>query len=148
MFYETESSFFPKLLVVIIILGFVSFLFEFIMRKVLHTSKRSWFSFHYVNSLHKKVDWSLRGLFFIVIITGTIVNAPRQPEEPILFLEPFIIVFAFIILEQLVTIFMEWKYAENRNDYIFTALQLGFIVILLLSMYVSDFFGLFAEVFE
>ncbi|WP_377890853.1 DUF4181 domain-containing protein [Alkalihalobacillus sp. R86527] len=37
---------------------------------------------------------------------------------------------------------MEWKYDQNRNGYIFTISQLSFFIILMVSMYFSDFFGL------
>lgn len=96
-----------------------------------------------MNEQHKKIDWTIRIVFVVAIIVGGIINASRLPLIPILFLEPYFLLFIVIFLTEIVTAFMEWKYAENRNAYIFTVLQLIFMAILLLSIYITDFFGLF-----
>ncbi|WP_442915499.1 DUF4181 domain-containing protein [Lentibacillus sp. JNUCC-1] len=38
---------------------------------------------------------------------------------------------------------MEWKYAKERNAYILTLAQLGFAIVLISSMLVTDFFRMF-----
>ena len=96
-----------------------------------------------MNGLHKKIDWTIRIIFVVAIIVGGLINASRLPMNPILFLEPYFLVFALIFITEIITAVMEWKYEENRNAYIFTILQLVFIAILLLSIYITDAFGIF-----
>lgn len=101
------------------------------------------FSYNHLNDRHKKIDWTIRIAFVVAIIVGGIINISRLPLDPILFLEPYFLLFMSIFLTELVTAVMEWKYAENGNAYIFTVLQLIFITILLLSIYITGFFGFF-----
>ena len=81
------------------------------------------------------------------MIIGFIVNTTRLPLDPILFLEPYFSLIMLVFLTEIVTAVMEWKYAENRNAYIFTVLQLIYIAILLFSIYITDAFGLFGGIF-
>lgn len=117
--------------------------FERVMRKLLHLKKRKLFSYNYVNSRHKKIDWIIRGIFILAIIVGGVTNISRLPKEPIWFLEPYILLFVLIFTSEIVRAVMEWKYAEERNAYILTVLQLVLLTILLAAMYLTDFFGLF-----
>lgn len=126
-------------------LGIVIFfwLFERIMRKRLHLKKRKFFSYNYVNARHKKVDWTVRGIFIVAIIVGGFTNISRLPKEPIWFLEPYILLFVLIFTSETVRAVMEWKYAEERNAYILTVLQLVLLAVLLAVMYLTDFFWVF-----
>lgn len=53
-----------------------------------------------------------------------------------------ILLFVFLIISETARIIMEKRYAENRNDYIFSTIQLVIISIFLLSVFTTDFFGL------
>ena len=59
------------------------------------------------------------------------------------FLQPNIQLIIYIIVSETVTIIMEKRYAENKNDYILTTIQLVVILIFLILMYSTAFFGLF-----
>lgn len=142
-FYGVESSFWLNFFLFLLIIVLLIFLFNAIVRKILKVEKKKVFSYNHLNELHKRIDWTIRIAFVVAIIVGGIINASRLSLNPILFLEPYFLLFMLIFLTEIVTAVMEWKYAENRNAYIFTVLQLIFIVILLLSIYITDFFGLF-----
>lgn len=142
-FYGVESSFWLKFLLFLVIIGLLMFSFNTITRKVLKVKKKRAFSYNHLNGLHKKIDWTIRITFVVAIIVGGIINTSRLPLNPILFLEPYFLLIMLIFLTEIVTAVMEWKYAENRNAYIFTVLQLIFITILLFTIYITDFFGLF-----
>ena len=141
--YGGNSSFWLKLFLLLLMIGLLMFLFNTITRKLLKVKKRKAFSYNYLNGLHKKIDWTIRIIFVVAIIVGGLINASRLPMNPILFLEPYFLVFALIFITEIITAVMEWKYEENRNAYIFTILQLVFIAILLLSIYITDAFGIF-----
>ena len=141
--YGGDSSFWLKLFLLLLMIGLLMFLFNTITRKLLKVKKRKAFSYNYLNGLHKKIDWTIRIIFVVAIIVGGLINASRLPMNPILFLEPYFLVFALIFITEIITAVMEWKYEENRNAYIFTILQLVFIAILLLSIYITDAFGIF-----
>ena len=141
--YGGDSSFWLKLFLLLLMIGLLMFLFNTITRKLLKVKKRKAFSYNYLNGLHKKIDWTIRIIFVVAIIVGGLINASRLPMNPILFLEPYFLVFALIFITEIITAVMEWKYEENRNAYIFTILQLVFIAILLLSIYITDAFGFF-----
>ncbi len=142
-YYGVESSFWLKFFLFLFVLWLIMFLFSAIVRRILKVEKKKVFSYNHLNERHKKIDWTIRIAFIVAIIVGGIINASRLPLNPILFLEPYFLLCMLIILAEIVTAVMEWKYGENRNAYIFTVLQLIFIIILLFSMYLTDFFGLF-----
>jgi len=119
------------------------FLFSRIVRRILKVEKKKMFSYNHLNEWHKKIDWTIRIVFIVVMIVGVIINSSRFPLNPILFLEPYFLLIMLTFSTEIVTAVMEWKYAENRNSYIFTVLQLIFIAILLLTMFITGFFGLF-----
>lgn len=143
--YGSESSFWPKFFLFLIILGLLMFTFNTITRKILKVKKKKAFSYNYLNDLHKKIDRTIRITFVVAMIIGFIVNTTRLPLDPILFLEPYFSLIILVFLTEIVTAVMEWKYAENKNAYIFTVLQLIFIAILLFSIYITDAFSLFGE---
>ena len=141
-FYGIESSFWPKFLLFMGIVVLLLVSFNTITRKILKVKRKKAFSHNHLNGLHKKIDWTIRITFVVAMIAGTIINISRLPLNPFLFLEPYFILIILVFLTEIVTAVMEWKYAENRNAYIFTILQLIFIAILLFSIYITDFFGL------
>ena len=143
--YGSESSFWLKLFLLLAIMGLSIFSFNTITRKILKVKKKKAFSYNHLNDLHKKIDWTIRLTFIVAMLVGLIINTSRLPLDPILFLEPYFLLIMSVFLAEIVTAVMEWKYAGNRNAYIFTVLQLIFIAILLFSIYITDAFGLFGE---
>lgn len=134
-----ESSFWIKLLLVLGIYGILVFLFNSFMRKWLKVEKKNSFSYNHVNDKHRKIDWKIRITFIVVTILWYIISIMLDLMYT-RFLWLFFVCF-FIIIE-IVRSYMEWKYSENKKDYIFTISQLVFIVMLLILIVTTDFFGL------
>lgn len=116
------------------------FLFNLVACKLLNVERKKLFSYNHLNAQHKKVDWTIRIIFSILMVIGFIINMARYPST-IFLLEPYVLVLFMLFGREIVTAIMEWKYAENRNAYILTLLQLVFIAILLTVLYVTDIFG-------
>jgi Domain of unknown function (DUF4181) len=138
------ESFWLKFFLLLGILSLLIYLFNKIMRKWLKVEKKKFFSYNHVNNKHKKIDWIIRISFLVILIISTTINIIRiqKGNEEIWFLETHVLVFAFIIVSETARAIMERKYAENRNDYLFTINQLVFVSILLLVTFTTNFFGL------
>lgn len=134
---------FLKLVLVLSVFGLLLFLINKLLRTWLNVEKKKVFSYNHVNDKHKKIDWTIRIIFIFILFIGFFININRDPLKPIWFLEVHILLFAFIFVSEIVRAMMEKRYAENKNDYIFTVLQLVTILVCLLLMYSTDFFGLF-----
>ncbi|MEG0386620.1 MAG: DUF4181 domain-containing protein, partial [Solibacillus sp.] len=91
------------------------------MRKRLNVERKKIFSYNHINDKHKKIDWIIRITFTFFMIIGFFININRDSLTPIWFLETHILLFAFITVSEIVRIIMEKRYAENKNDYIFSA---------------------------
>ncbi|MFJ7933830.1 DUF4181 domain-containing protein [Sporosarcina sp. NPDC096371] len=90
-----------------------------------------------------KNDWTIRIFFIVFVIISFFTNVIRDPLESIWFLETHFLLFIFIAATETVRVIMEKRYAENRNGYIFRAIRLLVISKFLLSVFTTDFFGLF-----
>ncbi|MEG0385769.1 MAG: DUF4181 domain-containing protein [Solibacillus sp.] len=55
---------------------------------------------------------------------------------------PWFVISIFLLLSELLRAFMEWKYAENKRDYIATITELLFGIGVALLLISTDFFGL------
>lgn len=143
IYYGVKSSFWLKLILLLVMAGLLFFSFSAIMRRILKVEKKKPFLHNHVNPLHKKIDWIIRITFIVAMIIGSIIHISRKPLNSILFFEPYFLLFMFIFLTEIVRAVMEWKYADNRNAYILTVVELAFITILLLLIFITDFFGLF-----
>jgi len=142
VYYGIEPFFLLKLLLVLSIFGVLLYLYNSMMRKLLKVEKKKIFSYNHINSTHKKVDWTIRILIIVCLFVGLFINVQNDFSDRYWFLETYFLLFLFITLSEIATAFMEWKYAENKNAYLFTIFQLLFIVAFLLIMFASDFFGL------
>ena len=149
MFFYNEDPFFgPKFFLFLFVLWLVMFLFAVVARRILKVEKKKMFSHNHLNTTHKRIDWVIRIIFILIMIIGAFINISRLPSQPILFLESYILLILLVLLTEIVRAVMEWKYAENRNAYVFTVVQLLFMILLLILIYVTDFFGLFGNVFN
>jgi uncharacterized membrane protein len=141
--YSLEPIFWIKLIFLVVIILISLFIFTTLMRKWLKV-KKTMFSFtNHMNEKHKKIDLTIRLIFIPLIIAGSFFNLEREFTERIWFLETGFILICLVLLTEAVQAFMEWKYSENKNDYIYTLCQLVFIGILGLSIITTDFFGMF-----
>lgn len=143
MYYGVEPNFWLKLFLFLVIIGLMFFLFNIVMRKLLRVEKPKFFSYNHLNEKHKKLDWIIRITFIIVLLIGFIINNLRVPMERIWFLEPYFLLFIFIFATETARAYMQWKYDTNRNAYIFTISQIVFMIILLVSLFTTNFFGWF-----
>ena len=131
-----------SLIIISSIFGLVLFFMNKFLRKWLNVEKKEFFSNNFVNEKHKKIDWTIRITFIVVVLFGFFVNVSEDPSKHIWLLQPHILMFGLIIVTELVRIVMEKRYAANKNDYIFTAVQLVVISMFLLAVFSTDFFGL------
>lgn len=120
----------------------ILFLFNAIIRKWLGVEKPKAFSHNHVNAKHSKIDWSIRGVFIVLILIGSFVNATRLPQDAYWFLQPWVLLFALIAATEIVRAVMEKKYAKHPKAYLFTVFQLGFMLILIVSLFATNFFGI------
>ena len=136
------ESIFLKLIVVLSIFGLFLFFINKALRKWLNVEKRKIFSYGHVNEKHKKIDLAIRIVFIAMMIMGIFINITRDPLDRIWYLETYNLLFGCIFITEIVRVMMEKRYAENKNDYIFTAIQLVILAIFLLIVFSTDFFGL------
>lgn len=113
------------------------------MRRWLKVEKKMLFSYNHVNDKHQKIDWTIRIIFIAFIILGSFINIERDYTERIWFLEPWYLLIGLTILSEAVRAFMEWRYVDNKNTYIFTLSQLVFGMILVISILTTNCFGMF-----
>jgi len=145
--YPIDGHFILKLVLVLFIVLTLLLAFNVVMSKRLNVERRKFFSYNYVNHLHKKIDWGIRSFFIIVIIIGYLINKSiiDSGNDPILLLQPLLIVFIFFTISNIVTAIIERKYAENPNAYKLTISEIIFVFILLIIIYITDFFYLFSN---
>ena len=140
--YGLGPKFWLDLFLMLTILLLLLVSFNAIMRKLLKVEKKKLFSYNYVNEKHSKIDWTIRIIIIVILLIGTYVNNTRDRMDWIWFFEPWYIMMVFIVATEAARAIMEFKYAENRNAYKLTISQLVFIVVIFLSLYLSNFLGM------
>lgn len=141
--YGVEPFFWTKLFLILAVFVILTAAFNAILRKWLKVEKPKLFSFNYVNDKHKKIDRRIRVLFIVLMIAGSSINVLFLPGGPYFFLQPWFLLFVLIFTAEIVRAVMERKYAENPNAHIYTLCQSAFLLVLLLLLFTTDFFGVF-----
>ncbi len=136
------ETFWLKFILIISILGLALYFSNKALRKWLKVEKKSMFSYNHVNDTHRKIDWTIRISFMLLLIISLFINIERIHLEPLWYLQTYTIMFVFIIVTETARAVMEKRYAENKNDYLFTLFQLGFIIVFSLSLFFTNFFWL------
>ncbi|MGM0846424.1 MAG: DUF4181 domain-containing protein, partial [Bacillota bacterium] len=113
-----------------------------LIRKKLKVKKKKMFSYNHLNEKHKKIDWTIRGSFIILLLVSFISKISLDFQVTAWYLETHNQIIGFIILSEAVRAVMENRYAENSNDYKFTLIQASIIVFSSISIIATDFFGL------
>lgn len=139
--YGVESSFLLALLLIFAIFLVILAVFNAIMRKWLDVEKPKAFSNNHINDKHKKIDWSIRIFGITLIVVGFFVNVIRLPLKPYFFLETWFVLLVLLFASEIVRAVMERKYAKNPNAYIYTISQMVFLLVFLISLFATDFFG-------
>lgn len=136
-----EANLWLRLLLILTGFLFSLFLFNAIIRKWLKVERKKIFSYNHVNMKHKKIDWGIRITTVVALFIGYMISITRDPIGMNGFFHSSFILFSFIIVSETVRAIMEKKYASNPNDYKFTISQLIFIVIFVIILYTTEFFG-------
>jgi cation transport ATPase len=130
------------------ILVIILYSFGALMRRWLKVEKkRGFFSYDHVNKKHEKIDWTIRIIFvplvllLFIILSGRAIVSDSEPGW-YTWLHPFYLFIVFMVATEGLKAFMEWKYAENKRAYIVTLSELGFGFAVIISMIMTDFWGL------
>ncbi|WP_375200689.1 DUF4181 domain-containing protein [Bacillus sp. RS11] len=117
--------------------------FGFVIRKLLGVERKKWFSYNHLNERHKKLDWLVRIFFVILLFISNYYTNYNDILGTYWYFETWFIIIVFLITSELLRTFMEWKYAENKKDFIATLSEMLFAISILFLTIVTDFFGLF-----
>jgi protein-S-isoprenylcysteine O-methyltransferase Ste14 len=118
---------------IVIILYFVlMYVFHVLISRVLHLSKRKIFNHEIVNETHKQLDKVIRLITVMVLITGFILSVFTDIDLDRWYTQPYFILVVSLITGQLLKVFMEWKYNEDRREYTYTIFETSFNIILLI----------------
>ena len=105
-----------------------------ILRKVLkiEKEKKPFFSYNHLNDLHRKIDWGIRIISIITIITTNILVVIENYPNYLLLIPIFL-----IGLDYPVRAFFERKYSKNPKQYILTLSEgvLMFLAIVIVIQY-------------
>lgn len=110
-----------KFLIFLALLLVGGWIIEYLLRKSFNV-KRNGYIYKPINLLHKRLEWTLLGLFFISIILFSKYT--------------FLIVLLYLIILNLFRGFMEWLFARDKREYIITLL---FMIIYLLFVAITYF---------
>lgn len=115
------EGFWVKMLIFLVVTLVSIILFNAMMRKVLNVERRKFFSYNFVNALHKKGEWTIRISFIItIIVIGVVYQKSLYISITLLALVISLAVFRAII---------EKKYAENPKAYLYTLSEMGFALV-------------------
>jgi divalent metal cation (Fe/Co/Zn/Cd) transporter len=140
--YGVEPAAGARLALLLAIVLVLLFSFNILARKWFKVEKKKLFSYNHVNEKHKKIDWLIRLSSMASILVGYAINITRDPSDWYWFLQPWFILTFYIVISQAATAVMERKYAQNPNAYKVTISELIFALILFLTLYQTDFWGL------
>ena len=130
MFGNSFSQDFEVKIIIFILGCFVSIMISnAVLRKVLNVEKRKFFSYNFVNDLHKKGEWIIR-ISFVLIFTAIAIYGVYNPFTPYFIYAAI----AFGIILSGFRAIIEKKYAENSRDYLYTLSELGFAFIIIFVM--------------
>jgi hypothetical protein len=136
MYNSGLDSIWSVLIALLLVYLLIYFFLNKAMRKRLHLEKKKFFSYNFVNEVHKKGEWTIRITFLCTYLL--VFSLSISDPTPNLFL-PSIILILFIICTELFRAVMEWKYASNPKAYILTVSQLGLTLVFVFSVYMFIF---------
>lgn len=133
-----------KLIVAVVLLLSVFYLLDVLLRRYLKLEKVNFFKNNYVNDKHQKIDWTLRFmLVFGYLVMAIIMSSGEKTTTTFFFVFVSYSLLNAIVLE-LVRAYMQKKYAENKNEYIPTLIQLSLLIIVVPTLLYTKIFGWFA----
>lgn len=131
-----------KLILFLVLYLSITFIFSSIMRNYLEVKKRKGFLRKYVSEQHKKIDQILTGVFIALMVAAYFYET-RILNGTSWFFTPSLILLGSVVVNELVRAYMEWKYSDDKNDYILTLSELFFAFALVGIAFASNFLGLF-----
>ncbi|MFC4023675.1 DUF4181 domain-containing protein [Oceanobacillus longus] len=143
-YYDNGDHLILKIVILTGTLSLILFIFNWIMRKLLNVERQKWFSNHYVNDTHKKYDKRIRVISVIAYLIAMfylIADSSNFGMETSWYL--FVVGMVIMAVQELIRAYMEWKYLKDKNNYLFTLIQLIFIIATVVVVFRSDFFGMF-----
>lgn len=126
-------------LFVIIVFCLISIV-KLLLRNLLKIDKvkKEFFSFNYINELHRKIDKGLRTLSAITLITLTYVLLFYYEDLIYLILIPVIV---FMVLDYMVRAFFEWKYTQHSKQSILTLAEMCLILLAIIFVFEFQLLG-------
>ncbi|KPN89423.1 DUF4181 domain-containing protein [Lysinibacillus sp. ZYM-1] len=131
------------LLLFLIVLILIISIFGIVIRKLLGVGRKKWFSYNHLNEKHKKLDWSVRLTFTGLLFISTFHTNYNDILGVYWYFETWFILIAFVITSESLRAIMEWKYAENKKDFVATLAEMLFMISVVFLTIVTGFFGLF-----
>lgn len=139
----SPALFLAKLAFILIFFALLLFIFHIALSRLLKMKRRKFFVREYINDRHKKAFRTMRFIFIPILILAFVYNITGDPAEKPWYFEIWFLAIIFLVVSQAVTIFLEWKYAKNRKMYMITLSELLFVLLFIVSMLTTNFFGLF-----
>ncbi|RCW73237.1 DUF4181 domain-containing protein [Saliterribacillus persicus] len=139
MFY-IDSELLWKAGFVLVSFGILLYMYNNVMRHWLKVEKKKLFSYNHINKQHKIIDWAIRITFMFLLLLSYTYKVSVDFRNVKWYLEIWFVMIVFVVVLEGARAYMEWKFAENRRDYIFTISQLIFIILFFSSMILTDFF--------
>lgn len=132
--------FWIKLWLIVIIVFCLISIVKLLLRNLLKIDKvkKEFFSFNYINDLHRKIDKGLRTLSAITLITLTYVLLFYY--EDLIYLI-FIPVIVFMVLDYMVRAFFEWKYTQHPKQSILTLAEMCLILLAIIFVFEFQLLG-------
>ncbi|MGE7674388.1 DUF4181 domain-containing protein [Lysinibacillus sp. NPDC094403] len=134
---------FGTLMLFLIVLVLVISIFGFIIRKLLGVERKKWFSYNHINERHKKLDWSVRIIFTSLLLISSYYTIYNDTIGIPWFFKTWFILIVFLVTSEMLRAFMEWKYADNKRDFLATIAELMFMISIVFLVITTGFFGLF-----
>ncbi|MGE7693965.1 DUF4181 domain-containing protein [Lysinibacillus sp. NPDC094177] len=134
---------FGTLMLFLMVLFLVISTFGFIIRKLLGVERKKWFSYNHINERHKKLDWSVRIIFISLFYISSYFMIDNDTYGIPWYFETWFIFIVFLITSEMLRAYMEWKYAENKRDFLATIAEMMFMISIVFLTITTDFFGLF-----
>ncbi|MGN7410886.1 DUF4181 domain-containing protein [Sporosarcina sp. SAFN-010] len=135
------DNFIGKLILAVVLFMSVFYLLDCLLRRYLKLEKVNFFKNNYVNVKHQKIDWTLRFiLVFGFLVLTIIMSSGEKATTTVFFVFVCYSLLNAIVLE-LVRAYMQKKYAENKNEYIPTLIQLSLLIIVVPTFLYTKLFG-------
>lgn len=135
------NHFYLKLVALLAVFYIVLYSTEYVARKLLKTERKRFWSNQYVNDKHRKIEWILKGMLMVgLVVLGIVYLSKETTMESWFTFYLSYMLFTTIVIE-IARAYMEKKYAQSKNQYIVTLIEMAVLSSFLLSIIATDLFG-------